>query len=126
MTSFWFWYEDVDLAVRLLSRGQGIWDPDAVFRHVGAQSTRSWDKPTQHARLYNGTLRYARKHLSPGGRWLVASITCVACAARVPSTLDQTSNRRGEGYVELARQALRAAGGADPGEAPHPPRRRVS
>jgi GT2 family glycosyltransferase len=79
---FWFWYEDVDLAARLLRQGPALYVPQAAFAHIGAASTDHFRKPEQHARLYRGTLRYATLHLGSGRRRTLAAVLAVACGAR--------------------------------------------
>jgi N-acetylglucosaminyl-diphospho-decaprenol L-rhamnosyltransferase len=112
---FWFWYEDVDLAARLLRFGRGVWDPQAVFLHVGRHSTRSWDKPKQHARLYHSTLCYAQAHLSTPGRWLVSTVALIACSIRIPLYGLRGRREAARIYLELAKQAASVALGFDPG-----------
>jgi N-acetylglucosaminyl-diphospho-decaprenol L-rhamnosyltransferase len=80
---YWMWYEDVDLSRRLRARGPALYVPDAVFKHVGAASTRSWRKHEQHLRLYHGTLVYARQHLSPTRQRALAAAMVLACAPRL-------------------------------------------
>ena len=76
---YWIWYEDVDFSRRLNGVGPAIYDPNAVFRHVGGASTEHWGKPEQHRRLYHGTLQYSAAHFGPVGRLLVG-ITAMAVA----------------------------------------------
>ncbi len=76
---YWIWYEDVDFSRRLLWVGPALYDPNAIFRHVGGASTGHWNKPEQHRRLYHGTLQYSAAHFGPFGRLLVG-ITAMAVA----------------------------------------------
>lgn len=80
---YWFWYEDVDLAQRLLARGASLYVPAAVFRHVGRGSTRGWTKPEQHRRLYHGTLRYGQSYLGPGASRVLAAVITLVCLPRL-------------------------------------------
>jgi hypothetical protein len=125
---FWFWYEDVDLVARLLRLGCGVWDPRAVFCHVGRHSTRSWDKPRQHALLYHSTVHYTRKHLSAPGRWVVSSVAVIACSIRVPLYVLRGHRGAARIYFELAKQAATVALGRVPGPPFQPDviRRRLS
>jgi len=113
--SFWFWYEDVDMGARLLRRGKGVWDPRAAFLHLGRHSTRAWDKPKQHARLYHSTLLYAKKHLPGPGRWLIGAVTAAVCLVRVPVYLAKRRRAASRIYLALAKQAVAVGRGRDPG-----------
>jgi GT2 family glycosyltransferase len=62
--SFWFWYEDVDLARRLADRGTLLDVPAAVFEHVGGASFARWGRAQQVRSLVHGMLRYAEVHFS--------------------------------------------------------------
>jgi GT2 family glycosyltransferase len=124
--AFWFWYEDVDLIARLLKMGEGMWEPRAVFRHVGRHSTRSWDRHRQHARLYHSSLRYALKHLSRLGRVAVALLAFLSFVLRIAHHGSRGHWEAVHVYGRLAAQALAVVSGLEPGP-PYtiePPRRR--
>jgi GT2 family glycosyltransferase len=80
----WIWYEDVDYSRRLLGVGPALYEPRAVFRHVGGATTGRWDKPEQHRRLYHGTLQYGSAHFGRLGR---AVLGTTAVAVSVPRVL---------------------------------------
>lgn len=80
---FWFWYEDVDLARRLATRGQVLHVPAAAFRHVGGASFGRWTKEESLASLHHGMLRYAALHFSPLRRLALAALVLVVSAPRV-------------------------------------------
>lgn len=80
---YWIWYEDVDLSRRLLRFGRALYDPGAIFRHVGRASTGHWSKPEQHRRLYHGTLQYSAAHFGPAGRLLVGATAAAVSAPRI-------------------------------------------
>lgn len=98
------WYEDVDYARRLLEVGPVLYEPRAVFRHVGRASTAHWDKPRQHHRLYHGTLQYAAAHFGPGGRMIVGSTAAAVSAPRI-----LRYRRSDPGAADVYREVLRGA-----------------
>lgn len=80
---YWIWYEDVDYSRRLLEVGPAVYEPRAVFRHVGGASTGHWDKPEQHRRLYHGTLQYGSAHFGRVGRAVVGATAVAVSAPRI-------------------------------------------
>ena len=80
---YWIWYEDVDFSRRLLARGPALYDPAAIFRHLGGASTGHWTKPEQHRRLYHGTLQYAHAHFGWGGRGVVGAAAMAVALPRI-------------------------------------------
>jgi len=84
--SFFLWYEDVDLARRLLERGlRNFVTGDAVVRHnqgLAARAMPSGDH--QRARL-DGLDRYLRKH-HPRARSVAAPILAIARRVRAPGS----------------------------------------
>ncbi len=61
---FWFWFEDSDLLLRLAARGEILYVPAAVFRHLGGGSFSSWDKATHIRSIHHGIVQYADAHFS--------------------------------------------------------------
>jgi len=80
---YWIWYEDVDYSRRLLEIGSALYEPRAVFRHLGGASTGQWDKPQQHRRLYHGTLQYGSAHFGPAGRAVVGAAAATVALPRI-------------------------------------------
>lgn len=101
---FWLWYEDVDYSRRLLEVGPALYEPRAVFRHLGGASTGHWDKPTQHRRLYHGTLQYGSTHFGPAGR---AFVGVTAAAVSLPRIARY--RRRDPSAAAVYREVLRGA-----------------
>lgn len=119
---YWMWYEDVDYSRRLLEVGPVLYEPRALFRHVGRASTAHWDKPRQHRRLYHGTLQYASAHFGPAGRVLVGSAAAAVSAPRI-----LRYRRRDPEAADVYRDVLRGAialvrGDAVPSMMPRPQR----
>jgi GT2 family glycosyltransferase len=74
---FWFWFEDSDLLLRLRERGEILYVPPAVFRHLGGGTFSRWSK-SQHIRsIYHGMLHYGDAHFGRGQRALLG-LTAVA------------------------------------------------
>jgi N-acetylglucosaminyl-diphospho-decaprenol L-rhamnosyltransferase len=68
---FFLWYDDVDLARRLVDAGyRNVVVGDAVVRHVGAGSFAQVDRRTAQAIRLASLERYIGKH---HGRWLAAA-----------------------------------------------------
>lgn len=74
---FWFWFEDSDLLLRLRSRGQILYVPGAVFRHLGGGTFGSWSKSQRIRSVYHGILHYGDAHFSRPQRVLLG-LTAVA------------------------------------------------
>jgi GT2 family glycosyltransferase len=109
---YWIWYEDVDYSRRLLEVGPAVYEPRAVFRHVGRASTGHWDTPEMHRRLYHGTLQYGSAHFGVIGRSLVGA---TAAAVAVPRILRyrRRDPRAAEVYRGVMRGGLALARGRD-------------
>ena len=65
---FWFWFEDSDLLLRLSARGQILYVPAAVFRHLGGGTFRTWTKPERIRSIHHGIVHYADAHFSRAQR----------------------------------------------------------
>ncbi len=102
---YWMWYEDVDYSRRLLAIGPALYEPRAVFRHVGRASTGDWDKPRQHRRLYHGTLQYGSLHFGPIGRMVLGAVAAAVCVPRVV-LWRRSDPDAADVYRDIARGAL--------------------
>jgi GT2 family glycosyltransferase len=69
---FWFWYEDVDLALRLRRIGPMLYVPSAVFEHHGGASFARWSQAEVVRSRHYGLLRYVQRHFGPLRRTSVA------------------------------------------------------
>jgi N-acetylglucosaminyl-diphospho-decaprenol L-rhamnosyltransferase len=105
---FEFWFEDVDLARRLATRGEVLYVPAAAFPHVGGASARRLSHAEVVARHYRGALLYAQRHLGPGGRAITAPAYALAAAGRLVTARDAEARRA---YSRVLRDALRLAVG---------------
>jgi GT2 family glycosyltransferase len=99
---YWVWYEDVDLARRLLRLGHALYVPDAVFDHLGNASTSQWDRPERHRRLYHGTMRYGEAHLGRLQRTLLGLVVIAVTAPRVLA-LSRRRPEAARAYREILR-----------------------
>ena len=62
--NFYYWYEDVDLCVRLHERGRIAYVHDAPFEHEGSATFAGWPRhsPERLTSWYGGVFRYFAKH----------------------------------------------------------------
>jgi N-acetylglucosaminyl-diphospho-decaprenol L-rhamnosyltransferase len=80
---FWFWFEDSDLLLRLAARGQILYVPGAVFRHLGGGSFSRWDKAAQIRSIHHGIVQYADAHFSRARRVVLGLAELVISLPRV-------------------------------------------
>ena len=105
-----FWYEDVDLARRLRSKGAVLYVPTAVFGHVGAYSARRLSRAEVVERSYTGTLRYAEKHLGARRR-IVGAAFALAATVKAP-LVKRRDPQLAATYRGVRRRALELALGS--------------
>ncbi|MEA2473015.1 MAG: hypothetical protein QOE06_930 [Thermoleophilaceae bacterium] len=79
---FWFWYEDVDLALRLRRIGTILYVPSAVFEHHGGASFARWTQAQVVRSRHHGLLRYVQRHFGPLRRRIVALALLPVVTAR--------------------------------------------
>lgn len=103
---FTFWYEDVDLARRLHSRGDVLYVPTAPFAHVGGQSAARLSRAEVVSRHYRGALLYAAKHFRAPSRIGAGLLYALVGAVRLPFARDGDSRRA---YAGVLRDGLRTA-----------------
>jgi GT2 family glycosyltransferase len=78
---YWFWFEDSDLLLRLSERGQILYVPDAVFRHLGGGTFSRWSKSQRIRSVHHGLLHYGDAHF---GRAQRSILGLAALAVSVP------------------------------------------
>lgn len=103
---FWFWFEDSDLLLRLHARGQILYVPQAVFRHLGGGTFSRWGKSERIRSIHHGILHYGAAHF---GRARRAALGCLAVAVSTPRILLFARSRPEEAR---AWRAVRAGGRA--------------
>ena len=79
---YWFWYEDVDLALRLHRLGTLLYVPEAVFEHHGGASWARWTPAQVVLARHYGLLRYVRRHFDPLRRRALALVLLLVLTAR--------------------------------------------
>ncbi|MFN0071041.1 MAG: glycosyltransferase family 2 protein [Chloroflexota bacterium] len=80
---YFIYSEEVDLCYRLRQRGWGVyWVPDATIVHYGGQSTRQ-QAEAMFLRLYDGKVRYFRKHGALGSVMIYKFILFAASITRL-------------------------------------------
>jgi|CZKG01.1.fsa_nt_gi GT2 family glycosyltransferase len=80
---FWFWFEDSDLLLRLRSRGQILYVPQAVFRHLGGGTFGRWGKSQRIRSIHHGILHYADAHFTRAQRVLLGLAAIAVSLPRI-------------------------------------------
>jgi GT2 family glycosyltransferase len=80
---FWFWFEDSDLLLRLGSRGQILYVPEAVFRHLGGGTFERWSKSQRIRSIFHGILHYGDAHFSRSQRALLGLAAVAVSLPRI-------------------------------------------
>lgn len=101
-----FWYEDVDLSRRLAGQGTALYEPAAVFRHIGGATVSRWTRAESLRRYLHGLTQYAGAHL---GRRQRAVLGIVLVLASLPRIVVFGVLRRAD-MAALYRDGLRVAG----------------
>ncbi|MHB8243037.1 MAG: glycosyltransferase family 2 protein [Solirubrobacteraceae bacterium] len=80
---FWFWFEDSDLLLRLGARGQILYVPEAVFRHLGGGTFGSWSKSQRIRSVYHGILHYGDAHFGRARRMVLGLAALAVSLPRI-------------------------------------------
>jgi N-acetylglucosaminyl-diphospho-decaprenol L-rhamnosyltransferase len=80
---FWFWFEDSDLLLRLSARGRILYVPQAVFRHLGGGTFRTWSKSELIRSIHHGMLHYGDAHLSRAKRLVLGTAALAISLPRI-------------------------------------------
>jgi GT2 family glycosyltransferase len=80
---FWFWFEDSDLLLRLSRRGPVLYVPEAVFRHLGGGTFRTWSKSERIRSIHHGILHYGDAHFSRLQRLVLGAAAVAVSLPRV-------------------------------------------
>jgi N-acetylglucosaminyl-diphospho-decaprenol L-rhamnosyltransferase len=104
--SFYYWYEDVDLARRLRDRGRIAYVHDATFEHVGGATFAQWDRPGAILSWYPGLLRYFARHRPRAEQVALRALAAALGVVRgvVNRPLDREKSRA---CLAVARMAVR-------------------
>jgi GT2 family glycosyltransferase len=103
---FFFWFEDVDLLLRLRERGPVGFVHDAVFEHVGGASWRRWERPQVILSRYGSLFRFFAKHRPVGEQVAIRVAAGLLAALRAAAWLPLRPERS-RAYAEVVRLALR-------------------
>jgi len=102
--AFYYWFEDVDLVIRLQERGPIAFVHDAVFDHVGGGTFSGWHRPQVVRARYSSLLYFFAKHHSPGAQLGLRVVVGALAAARLVP-LAVTPKRAGA-YRDVLRMAI--------------------
>ena len=102
---FHYWFEDVDLVLRLRERGPVAFVHDAVFDHVGGATFDQWSRPEVIRARYAGLLRFFAKHHS-GRDQVGLRITVGTLAAARMLPLAIAAPERARAYLDVVRMAI--------------------
>ncbi len=80
---FWFWFEDSDLLLRLKARGEILYAPEAVFRHLGGGTFSRWSKSERIRSIYHGILHYGDAHFDRPRRMILGVAALAVSAPRI-------------------------------------------
>lgn len=103
--AFYYWFEDVDLVIRLQERGPIAFVHDAVFDHVGAGTFSGWHRPQVVRARYSSLLYFFAKHHSPGAQLGLRLVVGTLAAARL-LPLAVFTPERARAYRDVLRMAV--------------------
>lgn len=103
--AFYYWFEDVDLVLRLLQRGPVAFVHDAVFDHVGGGTFSGWRRPQVVRTRYASLLYYFAKHHSFRAQIGLRVVVGTLAAARL-LPLVFVAPARARAYRDVLRMAL--------------------
>jgi GT2 family glycosyltransferase len=102
---FHYWFEDVDLVLRLRARGRVAYVHDAVFDHVGGATFGQWQRSQVVRTRYRSLLLFFQKHHSPAAvLGLRAAIGTLAALRAVPLAI--VAPGRARAYLDVLRLAV--------------------
>jgi N-acetylglucosaminyl-diphospho-decaprenol L-rhamnosyltransferase len=103
--AFYYWFEDVDLVLRLQQRGPVAFVHDAVFDHVGGGTFSGWGRPQVVRARYTSLLYFFAKHHSLGAQIGLRLVVGALAAARL-LPLAVVTPARARAYRDVLRLAL--------------------
>lgn len=103
--AFYYWFEDVDLVIRLQERGPVAFVHDAVFDHVGGGSFSQWHRPQVVRARYTSLLYFFAKHHSFRDQIGLRLVVGALAAARLLPLVVVTPERAGA-YRDVLRMAV--------------------
>jgi N-acetylglucosaminyl-diphospho-decaprenol L-rhamnosyltransferase len=112
--SFWFWYEDVDLARRLSARGRLLHVGGAVFEHLGGGTFAAWGRARGLRSRLRGIVRYAQVHLPRHEQVVLGLALALSGGARALVFRLLGRGELSAAWAQGARAGLRLAAGRPP------------
>jgi GT2 family glycosyltransferase len=109
--SFWFWYEDVDLARRLSARGRLLHVGGAVFEHLGGGTFAAWGRARGLRSRLHGIVRYAQVHLPRREQVVLGLALALSGGARALAFAVLRRPELRAAWADGARAGLRLAAG---------------
>jgi GT2 family glycosyltransferase len=103
--AFYYWFEDVDLVLRLQERGPVALVHDAVFDHVGGGTFSRWHRPQVIRARYASLLYFFAKHRSFRDQIGLRLVVGALAAARLLPLAVVTPKRAGA-YRDVLRMAV--------------------
>jgi len=108
--AFYYWFEDVDLVIRLQERGPVAFVHDAVFDHVGGGTFSNWHRPQVVRARYTSLLYFFAKHHSPRAQIGLRLVVGALAAARLLPLVVVTPERA-RAYRDVLRMAVTGSRG---------------
>jgi GT2 family glycosyltransferase len=103
--AFYYWFEDVDLVLRLQQRGPVAFVHDAVFDHVGGGTFSHWRRPQVVRARYASLLYFFAKHHSlPAQIGLRVVVGALAAGRLLPLVI--VAPARARAYRDVLRLAV--------------------
>jgi GT2 family glycosyltransferase len=103
--AFYYWFEDVDLVLRLQQLGPVAFVHDAVFDHVGGGTFSHWGRPEVVRARYASLLYFFAKHHSLRAQMGLRLVVGALAAARL-LPLAVVKPARARAYRDVLRMAL--------------------
>ena len=117
---FWFWFEDSDLLLRLSARGEILYVPGAVFRHLGGGTFGRWSKAERIRSVHHGIVQYADAHLARAQRAVLGLVLLAISLPRI-ALFGRARPREASAWRAVARAgAALMRGRRPPAIAPEP------
>jgi GT2 family glycosyltransferase len=103
--AFYYWFEDVDLVIRLRERGPVAFVHDAVFDHVGGGSFSRWHRPQVVRARYTSLFYFFAKHHSLRDQIALRLVVAGLAAVRL-LPLVVVMPERARAYRDVLRMAV--------------------
>lgn len=102
---FFFWFEDVDLALRLRTQGHIAYVHDAIFEHLGSETFKQWTREKMVTTRYRSLFRYFEKHCTTFDVVVLRAVVGLLATIRA-ALLSIVNREQSRAYLEVVRAAL--------------------